>query len=62
MYMWKLKRSNSEKHRVECRLPGVGVDGKMLVKVYKLPVIRLTSSGESNVNLKVVKRVDLFFF
>ena len=45
--IWNLKMSNSEKQRVEWLLPGVGGEGngEILVKGYKLPVIRCTSSG-----------------
>ena len=44
-YMWNLKMPNSEKHRVEWKLPGVGENGEMWVKGYKLSVIRLSSLG-----------------
>ena len=43
--MWNLKMPNSEKHRVEWKLPGVGENGEMWVKGYKLSVIRLSSLG-----------------
>lgn len=38
-YMWHLKKPNSQK-RVDWWLPGAGRNGEMLVKGYKLPVVR----------------------
>ena len=46
-YMWDLEKLNSEKQRVEWWLPGLRNmgNGEILLKAYKLPVIRLTNSG-----------------
>lgn len=46
-YMWNFKKTNSEKQGVEWWLPKVGGGGKgeMLLKGYKLPVLKWTSSG-----------------
>ena len=46
--MWNLKKSNSQKQRVEWWLPGAeGVgNGEMLVKGYKLTVIWINSGGQ----------------
>ena len=57
-YMWNLEKLNSQKQRVQWWLPwpgGVG-NGKMLVKVYKLLVIRWVSSGHLMYSMVTRKR------
>ena len=46
-YMWNLKKLNSYSRLVIVRGLGSGRNGKMLFKVYKLPVMRWISSGGS---------------
>ena len=56
LYMWDLKMLNSEKQRVKWRLPGAGGEEnrEILVKKYKLPVIKVTNSGDLIPNIVII--------
>ena len=46
-YMWNLKKPHSQKPwNCDYQCLGSGRNGKMLVGVYKLPVLRQLSSGD----------------
>lgn len=48
LYMWDIKMLNSEKQRVEWWLAGAGrgENREVLVKKHRLPVIKITNSGD----------------